>query len=362
MQTKNKYYKKINFLGKYLSFLRENIAIKIHNKNLMSKNNDAKNNCSEKKFVLENFAKSLNNYLLKNLELEQLLEHKKIAENDGSVVLTIDSEFGNGKTSFLKYFQEEYQKKDQETDKFDAIIYIDTWQADYLNNPILSIVKQIVKHPVCFESQKKQELQTVTINFCKTIAKINKLSEAVVDVVVDNFFSKEDEITELKKTLKELTENKKILFLIDELDRCKPSYAIEFLETIKHLFYQPNTAFVIATNLLQLSSSAKALFGAELDFKNYYRKFSPVVWQLPRVSDDLEFQYKTIFEAFCNAYKLGDDIKDLLWKVYSEKSCCHFPTSSSDAKKVDFIFQKHFLLTIKPSLREIKSVFHIFLM
>ena len=111
---------------------------------------------------------------------------------------------------------------------------------------------------------------------------------------------------------------------------------------------------------MQLSSSAKALFGAELDFKNYYRKFSPVVWQLPRVSDDLEFQYKTISEAFCNAYKLGDDIKDLLRKVYSKKSCCHFPTSSSDAKKVDFIFQKHFLLTIKPSLREIKSVFHIF--
>ena len=196
---------------------------KIHNKNLMSKNNDVKNNCSEKNLVLENFAKSLNNYLLKNLELEQLLEHKKIAESNGSVVLTLDSEFGNGKTSFLKYFQEEYQKKDQETDKFDAIIYIDTWQADYLNNPILSIVKQIVKHPVCFESQKKQELQTVTINFCKTIAKINKLSEAVVDGVVDNFFSKEDEITELKKTLKELTENKKILFLIDELDRCKPN-------------------------------------------------------------------------------------------------------------------------------------------
>lgn len=179
----------------------------------MSKNNDVKNNCSEKNLVLENFAKSLNNYLLKNLELEQFLEHKKIAESNGSVVLTLDSEFGNGKTSFLKYFQEEYQTNDQETDKFDAIIYIDTWQADYLNNPILSIVKQIVKHPVFFESQKKQKLQTVTINFCKTIAKINKLSEAVIDGVVDNFFSKEDEITELKKTLKELTENKKILFL-----------------------------------------------------------------------------------------------------------------------------------------------------
>ena len=117
---------------------------------------------------------------------------------------------------------------------------------------------------------------------------------------------------------------------------------------------------MIATNLLQLSSSAKALFGAELDFKNYYRKFSPVVWQLPRIPESLEDQYNKIFQAFCNAYKLGDDIKDLLWKVYSKKSCCHFPTSSSNAKKVDFIFQKHFLLTIKPSLREIKSVFHIF--
>jgi len=100
---------------------------KIHNKNLMSKNNDAKNNCSEKNLVLENFAKSLNSYLLNNLKLEKLLEHEKIAESNGSVVLTLDSEFGNGKTSFLKYFQEEYQTKDQEINKFDAIIYIDTW-------------------------------------------------------------------------------------------------------------------------------------------------------------------------------------------------------------------------------------------
>ena len=65
---------------------------------------------------------------------------------------------------------------------------------------------------------------------------------------------------------------------------------------------------MIATILSQLSSSAKALCGAELDFKNYYRKFSPVVWQSPRIPENLKYQYNKIFQAFCNAYELKDDV------------------------------------------------------
>ncbi len=209
---------------------------------------------------LKSFANSLNNYLLINLDLEKELNKNNIAENNGCVILTIDSEFGNGKTFFLKAFQTEYEKKfdaiqTEYAKKFDAIIYIDTWEKDYLNNPVLSIVRQVVLHNVFKNSQTTKKIKKGVVKFTKNLAKIVDSTQIASNVIwcVENFmFPEKEEIAELKDTLKELIEKKKILFLIDELDRCRPTYAIDFLETIKHLFNLENTAFVIAINLVQL--------------------------------------------------------------------------------------------------------------
>ena len=57
------------------------------------------------------FAENLNQYLLQNLEIEKQLNKIKLAENNGCVVLTIDSSFGNGKTLFLKEFKKHYQQQ-----------------------------------------------------------------------------------------------------------------------------------------------------------------------------------------------------------------------------------------------------------
>ena len=42
--------------------------------------------------------------------------------------------------------------------------------------------------------------------------------------------------------------------IIDELDRCKPTYALDLLENIKHLFDADNLCFVLVTNLEQLGN------------------------------------------------------------------------------------------------------------
>ena len=306
---------------------------------------------------LKSFADSLNNYLLINLDLEKELNKHNIAENNGCVILTIDSEFGNGKTFFLKAFQTEYEKK------FDAIIYIDTWEKDYLNNPVLSIVRQVVLHDVFKHSQTTKKIKKGVVKFTKNLAKIvdsTQIASNFIGCVEDFMFPEKEEIAELKDTLKELIKDKKILFLIDELDRCRPNYAIDFLETIKHLFNLENTAFVIATNLVQLKSSAKALFGQDLNFKNYYRKFSPVIWQLPRTDNSLQKQYSAIFSAFCQALKLEENIKELLNKLYTydgDKNTSWYDVG--DHQEMKFYLQT-FLTQNKPSLREIKSVFHYF--
>ena len=89
------------------------------------------------------------------------------------------------------------------------------------------------------------------------------------------------------------------LFLVDELDRCRPDYAISYLETIKHLFDVEGAVFLLAADRGQLESSAKAAFGAKLDFEEYYRKFVHREIALPEISDA---GYKRLALAYTEYY------------------------------------------------------------
>ncbi|QDE47832.1 hypothetical protein EIN43_17235 [Enterobacter hormaechei] len=60
---------------------------------------------------------------------------------------------------------------------------------------------------------------------------------------------------------------------IDELDRCRPNYAIDMLETIKHLFDINNVVFVIATDKEQLSHSICSVYGSGFDATRYLDRF-----------------------------------------------------------------------------------------
>ena len=67
--------------------------------------------------------------------------------------------------------------------------------------------------------------------------------------------------------------NAQIFILIDELDRCRPSYAIQMLERIKHLFSISGAVFIVATDTSQLRESIKAVYGAKFDSERYLHRF-----------------------------------------------------------------------------------------
>jgi hypothetical protein len=73
-----------------------------------------------------------------------------------------------------------------------------------------------------------------------------------------------------------------LFVLIDELDRCRPDYAIKLMEGIKHLFGVPGVHFVVATNLKQFASSVRAVYGAGFDSERYLKRFFDQEYQLPR--------------------------------------------------------------------------------
>ena len=77
-----------------------------------------------------------------------------------------------------------------------------------------------------------------------------------------------------------------MIVFVDELDRCRPDYAISYLETIKHVFDTEGMVFILEVDFPQLASSAKALFGSELDVAEYFRKFCHRCFDLPPVTKD----------------------------------------------------------------------------
>lgn len=64
-----------------------------------------------------------------------------------------------------------------------------------------------------------------------------------------------------------------LIVIVDELDRCRPDYAIKVLEEIKHFFDVPGVAFVMAIHHGQLSASVKSVYGAEFKSDEYLRRF-----------------------------------------------------------------------------------------
>jgi hypothetical protein len=72
-----------------------------------------------------------------------------------------------------------------------------------------------------------------------------------------------------------------LYIFVDELDRCRPDYAIRLLEGIKHLFAVPGVVFVVSTNLEQLGNSVQAIYGAAFDGTAYLKRFFDLEAELP---------------------------------------------------------------------------------
>lgn len=64
-----------------------------------------------------------------------------------------------------------------------------------------------------------------------------------------------------------------LYIFIDELDRCRPNYAIELLESVKHLFCLKNTVFIVSTNRSEMESSIQKVYGSGFKSDNYLSRF-----------------------------------------------------------------------------------------
>lgn len=224
-------------------------------------------------------------------------------------VLNLNAEWGAGKTWFIKRWYMELKQHY-------PTVYIDAWQQDFSDDPLLTVISSIIdqlkevagKDNTIPEGMRQRLLGLFKVGgklALKAAIKKAGLEEddfslegedanQLVDALCSNQKERYESIQYLKKEIRQWVEGavglseRKLDFpafiLIDELDRCRPSYAVEMLETIKHIFDIPGVVFVLATDTEQLQHAIKVIYGEGFDAQSYLGRFFQRRYILPVVT------------------------------------------------------------------------------
>ena len=260
---------------------------------------------------------------------------------DGSCSIAVDADWGAGKTFFVKQVKlilDSYNSlidldnTDRESimtcfekiDKSDVIfadnpmltVYYDAWSNDNDEDPILSLIYSIV-------------MSLNTINPLKEMPKLICVCAAIADALSGRNLSgllkalkSDDNLQTIKKqkSIESLVKDfldslgdeigNRVIIIVDELDRCRPEYAVRFLERIKHYFNNSKLTFVFSTNISELHKTVKRFYGEDLEATMYLDRFFDLRIPLPPIDIDLFLKQQLIKQY------VFDDTCELIVKEY----------------------------------------------
>ena len=232
-------------------------------------------------------------------------------------VMAINGKWGSGKTTFVKMWKQYLEDQGFKT------LYFNAWEDDFVSDPLVGLVAKFK------EIDEKKEAKT---NFSSIVTAVGKLSWKLLPAIVKGRVKKYtgEDVAELvdavlqptselfvneieayeqqsesiksfreavSKFVEEHTNGKPLIFMVDELDRCNPHYAVKVLERIKHLFCISNVVFVLSIDKEQLENSIRGYYGSDrIDAGEYLRRFIDVEYILPE--PDVELFCKYLFDIF----------------------------------------------------------------
>lgn len=303
-----------------------------------------------------------------------LLSRKKLAEHltgyldrlKEGAVLAIDAQWGDGKTWFGRNWAKHLK------DEGHKVVFIDAFEQDYIEDPFLLIAAEITE-ALDDGNEGMQELREKAAGVMKAILPVGTkalfniagrlvlgsgdFSEEIKDAIEAANDSTADAASEwIKQKLQDhaqekaslqhfrdeletvaTAQDKPIVIFIDELDRCRPTFAVRLIERIKHFFDVPNVVFILLINRDQLEKAIKGVYGSETDAVAYLGKFVNFFFFLPKQRTDvsnINSYIRSYVSTILNRYKFDPretkhsnfrDIFSLLSK--------HFDLSLRDIEK-----------------------------
>lgn len=344
----------------------------------------------ELKWIKDNddIQKPFENDLWNRTNLADQLENYISRIKVGATV-AIDAEWGAGKSWFVKHWKAQLVQKEFK------VIYLNAFTQDYIEDPFLTIAMEIAN---VLEAEKKDiekikstigdayrailpSLPLLIFQLAMTFIGAGKMAKQVADTFenlkddtgafgeaaaellneklkehlsaqVDNYENEKKSLEYFKSQLAEITKNleKPLVFIVDELDRCKPEFAIRLIERIKHFFDIPKVVFVLAVNKKQLEESINSFYGFTSSSK-YLEKFIDITVLLKSgiqkeldytkiimfykeklgINLDSEYDIKQ-FNTICGIYK--PNTRQLI-RIFNKLALLE---NKFDNKKISFLF------------------------
>ena len=288
---------------------------------------------------------------------------------ESASAIAIDGRWGSGKTFFVRQTQMvinalnpsstidektkatvrlPFPKNDEENENYSIAVYYDAWENDNDTEPVLSLIYEITKQ--------------LSIDFSLSDISIVKTAGAIIEAIsghnvngIKDALTSEDPFTKFKEEkdveqkIKDFfasilaERGNRLVIFIDELDRCKPTFAVHLLEQIKHYIFDDRITFVFSINLEQLQHTIKQYYGADFDSCRYLDRFFDLRISMPPANMEkfyseigLESRYYVdiVTKRIINMYNF--ELREIT-RFYSQiKAAVYEPTH--DSEKYDFMF------------------------
>jgi hypothetical protein len=240
------------------------------------------------------------------------------------LIIALDEPWGMGKTTFIKMLAGHLRNEGF------PVIYFDAFKNDHVDNGFLTIAGEVMHlskelnqddNPkykafvkvaartggILLRMGAKIGVKAATLGAIdatdfeglKSVASdIAKETSTKADEYVESLLKLQSQEREaldsIREALSELAtsladseadndgaKKRPLIFIVDELDRCRPTLALELLEKIKHIFSIPNVHFILSTHLWQLESTVRFSYGADVDARTYLQKFYNIILHFP---------------------------------------------------------------------------------
>lgn len=257
-------------------------------------------------------------------------------------VLALDARWGEGKTWFVRHWQKHLENENHN------VIYLDAFANDYLDDPFLTIaaeISQAFKGSNEIDAEEIGDFNSKTASVLISLASIipmiaaraglhmiglgalgeaaqqtykegkelydlasDQITEKVKEKIeekINNHHIEKETIQDFKNELAKLAEklHKPLVFIIDELDRCRPDFAIRLIERIKHFFDIPKIVFVLVMNKPQLLQSVKSYYGYDSELNgDYFEKFIDLTIKFPNLENF--YNYEMVLKE--ELYRIGE--------------------------------------------------------
>jgi hypothetical protein len=268
-------------------------------------------------------------------EFAQSLTHLMRSVSDNLVVF-VNAPWGAGKTTFSLMWRASLRLQ-----KLD-VIYFDSYAADYFDDPFVSFSGEILglldkRFAEGHSLTERREFKTTAVEVAKRLtglatkialraatlgavesahleefkelgseiaSGVSEIGADVIEKKIENYSKEKDALKNFKHSLAKVAAKVRaeqdfpLTIIVDELDRCRPSFALELLERIKHLFDVDNVVFLLLVNREQIESYIETVYGG-VDAQAYLLKFGTLFIDLPNEQAESNFVYVKGQSDYC---------------------------------------------------------------